>query len=153
MLHAASSLVERKRRGPLRAAGDSYDRAARDLHRRIAPTTARSRTTRRASDALLSARIVKRAETRQLLALLSELTALCETVALLRETQGRAPQARAARQAAEHLADEHGRRMTAASAAVAVAASTRASWSPAVGVPTPRYVPTSAQTRRPSTSR
>ncbi len=152
MLHATSSLVERHR-GPLRAAGDCYDRAARDLHRQIAPPTALSRTTRHAAGALLNARIVKRADTRQLLALISELTALCQTVAVLRQTQGRAAQARAARQAAEHLTAEHGRRMTAASAAVPVAASTRATWSPSVGVPTPPFVPTSAHTRRPSTAR
>ncbi len=152
MLHAVSSLVEGKRRGPLRAAGDSYDRAAQDLHRRLTPTTAFSRTSRHAAGALLSARIVKRAETRQLLGLLSQLTVLCEMMALLRQTQGRAAQARAAG-AGEHLAAEHGRRMTAASAAVPAVASTRASWSPSVGVPTAPYVPTSVQTRCPSTSR
>jgi hypothetical protein len=167
MLHAVSSLVESKRGGPLRAAADSYDRAARDLHRRTVPRTASSRTISSAAGALLSARIVKRAETRQLLALLSQLSALCETVALLRETQGRAAQARAARQAAEDLAVEHARRTpatsaavaaaaasaAAASAAVAAAVSGRASWPPVVGVPTPTRVPTSAQTRGPSASR
>jgi len=167
MLHAVSSLVEGKRGGQLRAAADSYDRAARDLHRRSVPTTASSRTTRSAAGALLTARIVKRAETRQLLALLAQLSALCETVALLRETQGQAAQARAARQAAESLAAEHVRRTPAASAAVAAAAASaaaasaavaaavsgRAGWPPVVGVPTPTRVPTGARTRGPSASR
>jgi hypothetical protein len=150
MLHAVSSLVEGKRGGPLRAAADTYDRAARELHRRTVPTTAISRTTRSAAGALLTARIVKRAETRQLLALLAQLSSLCDTVALLRETQGRAAQARAARQAAEQLAVQHARRTPAA--AVAATASERAG-RPPVGVPAPMRVPASGQTRRPSASR
>jgi hypothetical protein len=121
VLSAVSWLVERKRGGPLHAAAEDYGRAARDLHRRTVPGSARSRSTRTAAGALVGARLVKRAETRQLLSLLARLTALSESLALLRETQGRAAQAVAARCAAERLAGEHLRRSGAASAAVAPA--------------------------------
>jgi len=118
VLGAVSWLVERKRGGPLHAAAEGYSRAARDLHRRIVPGTVRSRSTRTAAGALLGSRLVKRAETRQLLSLLVRLTALSESLARLRETQGRAAQALAARRAAEQLAGEHLRQANAASAAV-----------------------------------
>ena len=123
MFGALSWLVERKRGGPLHKAAEDYNRAARELHRRVVPATVCSRSTRTAAGALLSARLVKRSETRQLLALLDRLTALSETLARLRETQGRAAQALAARRAAEHLASEQQRRAHAASAAVSSAVS------------------------------
>jgi hypothetical protein len=85
--------VERKRGGPLHAAAEDYGRAARNGHRRTVPATMRSRSTRTAAGAVLGAGSVKRAETRQLLSLLADQTALSESVALLRETQGRAAQA------------------------------------------------------------
>jgi hypothetical protein len=148
MLNAVSWLVESKRGGPLRVAADSYDRAARDLHRRTVPATARSRTARSAAGALLGTRLVKRAETRQLLALLSHQSSLAESLARLREVQGRAAQAQAARRAAEKLTAEHTRRATTASVAVSpLVAST-----PAAGLPTTPYRPTSAQGSRPSSA-
>ena len=118
---ALSWLVERKRGGPLHAAAEDYGRAARDLHRRTVPATVGSRSTRTAAGALLGARLVKRAETRQLLSLLVRLTALSESLARLRETQGRAAQALAPRRAAEQLAGEQLRRAGAASSAVSSA--------------------------------
>ena len=121
VLSAVSWLVERKRGGPLHAAAEDYSRAARDLHRRTVPASGRSRSTRTAAGALVGALLVRRAETRQLLSLLARLTALSESLALLRETQGRAAQAVAARRAAERLAGEHLRRSGAASAAVSTA--------------------------------
>ena len=121
VLGAVSWLVERKRGGPLHAAAEDYGRAARDLHRRTVPATSRSRSTRTAAGALVGARLVKRAETRQLLSLLVRLTGLSESLARLRETQGRAAQAMAARRAAEQLAGEHLRQAGAASAAVSSA--------------------------------
>ncbi len=121
VLGAVSWLVERKRGGPLHAAAEDYGRAARDLHRRTVPATARSCSTRTAAGALVGARLVKRAETRQLLSLLVRLTAMSESLARLRETQGRAAQALAARRAAEQLAGEHLRRAGAASSAVSSA--------------------------------
>jgi hypothetical protein len=93
VLGAVSWLVERKRGGPLHAAAEDYGRAARELHRRTVPATRRSRSARSAAGALVSARLVKGTETRQLLALLAQLTALSEALARLRETQGRAAQA------------------------------------------------------------
>jgi hypothetical protein len=127
MFGALSWLVERKRGGPLHRAADDYCRAARELHRRTVPATVHSRSTRTAAGALLGARLVKRAETRQLLVLLERLTALSESLARLRETQGRAAQALAARRAAEHLASQHQRWAHAASAAVSRTVSSAAS--------------------------
>ena len=103
---ATAHLVERKRGGPLHAAAAHFDRAARDVHRRTVPATARSTAVRTAAGRLSGARIVQRAETRQLLALLGHLTRLSQTLAVLRDTQGRAAQAHAARQAAEQLMAE-----------------------------------------------
>ncbi|MGI8810241.1 MAG: hypothetical protein ACR2KK_20825, partial [Acidimicrobiales bacterium] len=60
-------------------------------------------------------------ETRQLLSLLVQLTALSDSLARLRETRGRAAQALAAGRAAEQLAGEHLRRAGAASSAVSSA--------------------------------
>jgi hypothetical protein len=118
LLSAVSWLVERKRGGPLHAAAEDFSRAARDLHRRTTPPSSWSRSTRTAAGGLLRAGLVKRAESRQLLSLLTSLTTLAESLARLRETQGRAAQALAARRAAEQLASEHHRRAGAASAAV-----------------------------------
>jgi hypothetical protein len=118
VLGAVSWLVHRTRGGPLHTAAEDYGRAARDMHRRTVPGTSHSRSTRTAAGALLRAGIVKRAETRQLLSLLAQLTALSESLARLREVQGRAAQARAARHAAEHLSNIRQRRAAAASAAM-----------------------------------
>ena len=97
VLGAVSWLVHRKRSGPLHTASEDYGRAARDQHRRTVPATPRSRSTRTAAGRLLRAGLVKRPETRQLLSLLAQLSALSESLAQLRETQGRAAQALAAR--------------------------------------------------------
>ena len=75
-------LVERKSGGPLPAAAAEDDGgAARDLHRRTVPATARSRSIRTAAGARLSARLVQRVETHQLLSLLAQVTALSESLA------------------------------------------------------------------------
>jgi hypothetical protein len=159
---ALSWLVERKRGGPLHKAAEDYSRAARELHRRTVPATEWSRSTRSAAGALLSARLVKRSETRQLLALLDRLTALSESLARLRVTQGRAAQALAARRAAEQLTTEQHRRSHAASAAVSsavsnavpsAATSTTKQAQPSVQLPPP-YRPTSGPANRgPSATR
>lgn len=98
VLGAVSWLVERKPGGPLHAAAEDYGRSARDLHRRTGPAPAHSRPVRAAAGALLGARLVERADTRQLLSLLARLTALSEALARLRETQerGRRPGPRGA---------------------------------------------------------
>lgn len=144
-LHAVSWLVESKPGGPLRAAADSYDRAARDLHRRTVPTTPSSRTARSAAGALLGTGLVKRAETRQLLALLSQITSLAESLARLRELQGRAHQAQAARRAAEQISAEYTRRATTAAAAI----STLLTRAPSTGSARAPYHPTTTQVSRP----
>jgi hypothetical protein len=101
MLGANSWLVERKRGGPLHTAAEDYGRAARELHRRTLPATVHSRSPRAAAGALLGARLVKRSETRQLLSLLAQLTALFEALARLRETQGRAASSSASQTASQ----------------------------------------------------
>ena len=147
VLSAVSWLLERKRGGPLRTAADSYDRAARDLRRRTVPATPHSRKVRTAARELLSSRLVNNAETRQLMALLSQLSALTDSLARLRETQGRAAQAHAARQAAEQLNAECTRRTTAATAA----APTRQTGT-TTGLPTSRSAPASSRAQRPPSS-
>ena len=140
VLGAVSWLVHRTRGGPLHTAAEHYGRAARDQHRRTVPATTHSRSTRTAAGALLRAGIVKRAETRQLLSLLVQLTALSESLARLRETQGQAAQARAARRAAEQLINDVQRRAAAASAAMPRAVSnavTGAATRPPVAVQLP----------------
>ena len=52
---------------------------------------------------MLTARVAKRQDTRQLLHLMSQLASLAETVARLRDTQHQAARARAARLAAQQL--------------------------------------------------
>jgi hypothetical protein len=147
---ALSWLVERKRGGPLHTATDHYGRAACDVHRRTVPATPHSRSVRTAAGALAGARLVKQAETRQLLSLLAQLTALSETLARLRETQGRAAQALAARRAAEQLASEHRRRAGAAAAAVP----TSARQGPvSVELPPPHRAVSGPAARGPSASR
>ena len=56
---------------------------------------------RAASRLLLAAQVAQRSETKQLLALMAQLSALTDAVTRLREAQDRAAQARAARRAAE----------------------------------------------------
>ena len=149
VLSAVSWLLERKRGGPLRTAADSYDRAARDLRRRTVPVTPHSRKVRTAARGLLSTVLVTATETRQLLALLSQLSALTDSLARLRETQGRAAQAYAARQAAEQLNAEGTRRTAGATAAAPTRQTT-----PSTGLPSSTWTPASSRAQRPpSTSR
>ena len=150
---ALSWLVERKRGGPLHDAADHYGRAARDLHRRTVPATPHSRSVRTAAGALAGARLVKRAETRQLLSLLTQLTALAESLARLRETQGRAAQALAARRAAEQLMGEHLRRAAAATAASAAVSSSARQGPINVELPPPHRVASGPAARGASPSR
>ena len=104
--------------GPLHQAAAAYDRAARGLRRRLPVPTGPARRTRRAAGALRSMEFVRRADTRQLLQLVEQLSRLSMTLAVLREQQGRAAQAAAARRAAELLTAEQTRRNAAAHASV-----------------------------------
>ena len=95
--------MEGRLRGPLTAAADEYDRAARELFSRHPHPRHAGHELRRASRLLLTARGLTHGDTRLLLELLARMVALTEAVARLRETQHRAAQAAAARRAAEQL--------------------------------------------------
>ena len=103
VLHTVSRLVEGKRGGPLREAAEHYDRASRPPRGRVPAATPTSRALRTAARGMLTARVAKRQDTRQLLQLMSQLASLAETVARLRDSQHQAARARAARLAAEQL--------------------------------------------------
>lgn len=102
-LAAAARVVEGRRGGPLTAAADEYERAAREQWGRLPQPRHASRELRSAARLLMAARTVDRRDTRQLLELLARLTSFTEAVAHLRDTQQRAAQAAAARRAAEQL--------------------------------------------------
>jgi len=102
-LAAAGRVVEGRRGGPLTDAAQSYDRAARELHGRVPSPTAAGTGLRIAGRLLMSAQVAQPSETKQLLALMAQLATLTDAVTRLREAQERAGQARAARDAAEHL--------------------------------------------------
>ena len=114
VLASVGRLTERTGTGPLRQAADAYDRAARGLHRQLPVATGQARRTRRAAGGLIGMQFVRQADTRQLLELLDRLGRLSVTLVGLREQQGRASQAAAARRAAEMLAGEHTRRSASA---------------------------------------
>lgn len=102
-LPAAGRFVEGRRGGPLTAAAEQYDQAARELFGGRPQPTAAGQGLRTAGRLLLAARVAKPSESAQLLALLAQLVALADAVTRLRETQRRAAQAAAARAAAEQL--------------------------------------------------
>jgi hypothetical protein len=118
VLAAVGRLTERSSAGPLHQAAAAYDRAARGLRRHRPIPTSPARRTRRAAGALRGMEFVRRADTRQLLQLVEQLSRLSLTLAVLREQQGRAAQAAAARRAAELLSAEQIRRSNAAQASV-----------------------------------
>lgn len=95
---------EGRRGGPLTDAAETFDRAAREPHRRHV------RQSRRAGDLRAMARLVAvmgrltdDTETTAALQLVLHLSMLADNLADLREAQGRLHQARAARQAADQL--------------------------------------------------
>ena len=102
-LAAAGRVVEGRTGGPLTDAAQQYDAAARGLFGKTPVPSAAGTGLRVAGRLLLAAHVAKPSETKQLLALLAQLAALTDAVTRLRETQQRAAQASAARQAAEEL--------------------------------------------------
>ena len=102
-LTAAARVVDGRRRGPLTAAAEEYDGAARELYGRHPQPRRAGHELRHAARILLLARSLSRGDTRQLLELLARMVAFTEAVARLRDTQQRAAQAAAARRAAEQL--------------------------------------------------
>jgi hypothetical protein len=119
VLSAVGHLTERSGAGPFHQAADAYARAARGLRRNLPDPTGPARRTRRAAGGLRGMQFVRRADTRQLLQLVDQLSRLSLTLAALREQQGRTAQAAAARRAAELLAAEQTRRTHTAHATVA----------------------------------
>lgn len=104
-LAAAARVVEGRKGGLLTEAAQTYDQAAREMHGKAPAPTAAGNGLRAAGRLLLSAQVAQPSETRQLLALMAQLSALTDAVTRLRQAQDRAGQARAARQAAEALRD------------------------------------------------
>jgi len=103
-LTAAARLVAGNgRAGPLEQAARELDRAAREPWGRTPAPSQAGQGLRTASGLLLAARFVQHSETQQLLALLAQLPALADAVTRMREAQGRAEQASAARRASEKL--------------------------------------------------
>ncbi len=119
VLSAVGRLAERSGAVPLHQAAVAYDRAARGLRRNLPVPTGPARRTRRAAGGLRGMQFVRNADTRQLLQLVDQLRRLSLTLAALREQQGRAAQAAAARRAAELLTAEQTRRTHTAHATVA----------------------------------
>jgi hypothetical protein len=99
----AGRVVEGRRGGPLTEAAAQYERAARELFGATPGPTPAGRGLRHAGRLLSALRVAKPSETAQLRDLLTQLVALTDTVARLRQTQQRAAQAAAARGAAEQL--------------------------------------------------
>lgn len=115
---AARLVAGNGKAGPLEGAARDLDRAAREQWGRIpAPSTA-GQGLRAASGLLLAARFVHQAEAAQLLALLAQLAVLADAVTRMREAQGRAEQAAAARRAAEQLHAAHAQRQAQAAAQI-----------------------------------
>jgi hypothetical protein len=132
VLHAVSRLVEGKRGGPLREAAEHYDSASRPRRGQVPPATPTSRSLRAAARGLLSAGVVKRQDTRQLLKLMIQLAALAEAVARMREAEQQAACARLARLAAEQLLSQ----VVRTASPVGGAARTSAKWAVSTCRPT-----------------
>ena len=103
VLAVAGRVVEGRRGGPLTDAAAQYERAARELFGATPGPTPAGRGLRHAGRLLSALKVAKPSETAQLRDLLTQLVALTDTVARLRQTQQRAAQAAAARAAAEQL--------------------------------------------------
>ncbi len=113
---AARLVAGNGKAGPLEGAARDLDRAAREQWGRIPAPSAAGQGLRAASGLLLAARFVHQAETAHLLALLAQLAVLADAVTRMREAQGRAEQAVAARRAAEQLHAAHTQRQAQAAA-------------------------------------
>ncbi len=99
-LHVAASALGS---GELRAAAESFDRAARAPHRRLPRPTPAGSNLRRAARLLAAAGLSSSDPAVAYLRLVSQLVALAKAVGEMRMAQHHAAQAGAARQAAEHL--------------------------------------------------
>jgi hypothetical protein len=75
-LAAVGRVVEGRKGGPLTEAAQTYDQAARELHGKVPAPTAAGAGLRAAGRLLLAAQVAQPSETRQLLALMAQLSAL-----------------------------------------------------------------------------
>ncbi len=116
LLASTARLVGGRRGGPLSAAAEDYDRAARQAWGRVPDRRPAGTGLRAASGLLAAARTVRAPENAQLLALLAQLAVLAEAVGRMRTKQDRAVQAAAARQAAGEIRAEDERRRAGVSA-------------------------------------
>ncbi|MBI4942123.1 MAG: relaxase [Actinobacteria bacterium] len=103
-LAATARVVEGRAGGPLTAAADQYDRAARELHGRIPAATPTGTGLRAVARLIALTGRAARDETTQVLALIANLAGLADAVAELRAVQQRTAQSAAARGAADQLA-------------------------------------------------
>lgn len=112
-LAAAARVIGGRRGSALHSAAADYDRAARLAWGRLPEPSPAGTGVRAASGLLAAARLVRRPETAQMLALLAQLAVLTEAVGRMRTEQDRAVQAAAAR-AAEQIRTEQTRRLAGA---------------------------------------
>jgi len=112
-LAAAARVIGGRRGSALHSAAADYDRAARLAWGRLPEPSPAGTGVRAASGLLAAARLVRRPETAQMLALLAQLAVLAEAVGRMRTEQDRAVQAAAAR-AAEQIRTEQTRRLAGA---------------------------------------
>lgn len=102
-LTATARVVEGRQGGPLTDAATAYQRAGRELWGRTPPRTTTGDGLRAAARLLTLTGRAHRDESAQFLHLVTQLIALSDAVAALRDVQGRAAQAAAARDAASTL--------------------------------------------------
>jgi len=102
-LTATARVVEGRQGGPLTDAATAYERAGRELWGRTPPGTFTGDGIRAAARLLTLTGRARRDESAQFLRLVTQLIALSDAVAGLRDVQGRAAQAAAAREAANKL--------------------------------------------------
>lgn len=105
VLTAASRLIEGDSGGPLTQAARDYDRAAREARGRLPQPTLAGTMLRTAALQLARSGRAGRNEAAQIALLVAQIGSLSLSVSRLREAQGRAAQAAAARRAAGQVAD------------------------------------------------
>jgi hypothetical protein len=143
VLAAASRLVEGDDGGPLTRAARDYDRAAREVRGRLSEATVAGTLLRTAALQMARGTRSHRGEAAQILMLVAQIGRLSQSVAALREAQGRSAQAAAARRAAAQVGDAAEHWSAESSALVAAVQRRRA----AVARPS---TTTSSTTRRPA---
>lgn len=102
-LFAVAYVVEGRRGGPLTDAATAFERASQELYGRAPRRTVTGDGLRSMARLLTATRHAHRGDAAQFLHLVQQLMALADAVAHLRDVQGRAAQAAAARQAADRL--------------------------------------------------